>query len=118
MTEHRNEFRNLRVGARVTLRDWRGETLTGTAFLSPGGQWLARVREFAGVPITPRELIKVEDGAAQKFNMLREGARVTIADYEGGKVTGIARPMQNGLWECVAGDGARWLIEPYRLMEV
>ena len=116
MTAHRAEFSDLRTGARVTLRDWQGETITGEAFLSPAGAWLARTRTGAVYPIMPRELIAVADGAAQVFNTLRPGARVTLADYEGGKVQGIARPMLNGLWECVAADGARWLIEPYRLI--
>jgi hypothetical protein len=118
MTEHRREFLDLRVGARVTLRDWQGNNIEGAAFLSPAGAWLCRTPAGQVVPITPRELIRVADGAAQKFNTLREGARVTLADWEGGKVAGIARPMCHGAWECVAADGARWLIEPYRLIEV
>jgi len=115
MTEHRNEFQNLRAGARVTLRDWRGDTVTGAAFLSAAGQWLMKTDTGGVFPVTPRELVAVKDGAAKYFTRLRDGQRVIIIDWEGHPVRGIAQCNRAGLWECKTADGARWLIEPYRL---
>lgn len=118
MTEHRKEWAQLRVGARVTLRDWRGDAITGAAFLSPAGGWLVRTQSGAVFPITPRELIRVENGADEMFARLQEGARVAFAAGDGSTVTGIAHKIPAGIWECKDADGARWLIEPYALIEV
>ncbi len=118
MTEHRNEFAQLRVGAGVTLRDWRGDSVKGVAFLSPSGQWLARCASGAVFPVVPRELVAVADGADAAYARLQEGATVTLADWEGGKITGRAHQIPRGIWECKAADGARWLIEAYRIISI
>lgn len=89
-----------------------------TAFLSPEGEWLGRARSGSVWPIVPRELVSVTDGAAEYFARLKPGARVVLADWEGGMIKGEARPMLNGQWCAVDAEGARWLIEPYRLVEV
>ena len=72
----RELMRNLRVGCRVTLRDWRGDSIGAQAFLSPSGAWLARTNGSAVYPILERELIAVTDGAAEYFTRLAPGARV------------------------------------------
>jgi hypothetical protein len=118
MTAHNREFANLRVGATVTLRDWQGDTIKGIAFLSPTGAWLMRTGSGAVFPVLPRELIAVKDGAAETFAKLQDGARVTLADWQGGTVKGAAREMSPGVWECKDASGARWLIEPYRLVSI
>jgi hypothetical protein len=109
-------FDNLRVGARVTLRDWQGNSIGGDAFLSPAMVWLAKTRTGAVYPIMPRELIDVENGAAEYFARLQEGAPVTICDWNGAPLRGIAQCNRAGIWECKDASGARWLIEPYRLV--
>lgn len=120
MSEHSKEMADLRVGATVTLRDWRGDTVTGTAFLSGAHGWLAKMNSGTGhvFPVVPRELIRVENGAAEMWARLQEGARVTFADWEGGKVTGIAHKIPAGIWECKDAGGARWLLEPYRIVSI
>lgn len=118
MTEHSREWGELRVGATVTLRDWRGERVTGEAFLSPGGQWLLRTGPRASLPIVPRELVAVANGAGELWARLRDGAVVTFADWEGGQVTGIARKIPAGIWEAKDKNGARWLLEPYRIVSI
>lgn len=118
MSEHSAEWAQLRVGARVTLRDWRGDSVAGDAFLSPAGAWLMRTRMGSVFPVMPRELIRVENGADAMYSRLQEGALVTFADWEGGKVEGVAHHTPGGVWEAKDKDGARWLIEPYRLMSV
>ncbi len=111
-------FKDLRVGSRVTLRDWQRNMITGRAFLAPSGAWLMRTGASEVFPIVPREVVRVEDGACATFARLTPGARVVMIDYAGREARGIARPMQNGLWECVATDGARWLLEPCRLANI
>lgn len=118
MTAHRAEYGDLRVGCRVTLRDWRGEAIGGEAFLSPAGAWLARTRADSAVPITPRELVAVENGAAAMYARLQEGASVTLDAWDGSTVRGIAVRLLCGDWCCKDATGARWLIEPYRLVSV
>lgn len=118
MTAHKAEYADLRVGCRVTLRDWRGDSINGTAFLSPTGAWLARCTSGAVFPITPRELIAVENGAAEMYARLRAGARVRLAAWDGTVTVGVAGCSLNGTWLCKAADGARWLIEPHALMSV
>lgn len=120
MTEHSKEWGQLRVGATVTLRDWRGDSVTGEAFLSPGGGWLANMKSGTGhvFPIVPRELIKVVNGADETWARLQDGRVVTFIDWNGDKVTGIAQCNRAGLWECKTADGARWLLEPYRIAAV
>lgn len=118
VTAHKREFADLRVGATVTLRDWRGNSIGGAAFLGRDGEWLARMRSGAVLPILPRELIHVEHGAAEMFANLWAGAPVTIVDWQGGHVRGIAHCHASGIWECKSADGGRWLIEPYRLIAI
>jgi hypothetical protein len=118
MTAHTKEWRDLRADCRVTLRDWQGTTIKGDAFLSPDLAWLMRTGAGAVFPILPRELIRVQHGAAAKFTRLREGAAVVLIDWEGRPVKGTAREMSPGVWEAIAADGARWLIEPYRLASI
>ena len=118
MTAHSKEYDNLRVGATVTLRAWRGDAISGTAFLDRDGQWLARTRAGSVLPILPRELIAVADGAAETYARLQAGALVTLIDWNGDKVRGIAQCNRAGIWECKDADGARWLIEPYRIAAI
>jgi hypothetical protein len=118
MTAHNREFANLRVGATVTLRDWRGDSIGGIAFLSSDGAWLMRTVTDAVFPVLPRELIAVKDGAAETFARLKAGALVTLADWQGGTVKGRAQCNRAGIWECKDAAGARWLIEPYRLAAI
>ena len=115
---HNKAFSDLRVGATVILRDWRGDTAHGQVFLSPSGAWLMRTLAGAVFPVTPRELIHVAQGAAETFSKLREGAAITIADWTGQPVEGIAQCNRAGLWECRDHEGARWIIEPYRLATI
>lgn len=117
MTEHSREWAQLRVGATVTLRDWRGDTVRGVAFLSPAGAWLAKMTSGTGYvfPVMPRELINVENGADETWARLKVGARVTFVDWNGDKVTGIAQRIPAGVWEAKTPDGARWLLEAYRI---
>ena len=115
---HNPAFSDLRVGATVILRDWRGDTARGCAFLSPSGAWLMRASTGAVFPVTPRELLRVEHGAAETFSKLREGAAITSADWTGQPVEGIAQCNRAGLWECLDHEGARWTIEPYRLATI
>jgi hypothetical protein len=120
MTEHSKEWAQLRVGATVTLRDWRGDTVRGVAFLSPAGAWLAKMTSGTGYvfPIMPRELIAIEQGADEMMSRLKPGQAITLADWEGGTVKGRAQLNRAGIWECKDKDGARWLIEPYRLASI
>ena len=116
--KHNQLFSDLRVGATVTLRDWRGDTVRGQAFLSPAGAWLMRTATGAVFPVMPRELLRVEHGAAETFSKLREGSAITIADWTGQPVKGIAHCNRAGNWECLDNEGARWIIEPYRLATI
>ena len=118
MTAHSREWSQLRVGCTVTLRDWRGDTVTGKAFLSPAGEWLMRMSSGSVFPILPRELIHVDYGAEAMFARLQEGARVTFADWEGATVAGIAHRIPAGIWECKDANGARWYLEPYRILTI
>lgn len=120
MTEHTKEWAQLRVGATVTLRDWRGDTVRGEAFLSPAGAWLARMASGTGhvFPVMPRELVRVENGADVMWAKLQAGARVTFADWEGGKVQGVAQCNRAGIWEAKDAAGARWLLESYRIISI
>lgn len=118
MTAHIREWAELRMGCTVTLRDWRGDTVTGEAFLTRTGDWLMRTKMGSVFPVTPRELIAVANGASEMWNRLVPGARVAFADWEGGRVTGIAQKIPAGIWECKDADGARWLLEPYAIISI
>ena len=115
---HNKAFSDLRVGATVILREWRGDTAHGQVFLSPSGAWLMRTASGAVFPVTPRELIHVAQGAAETFSKLREGAAITIADWIGQPVQGTAHCNRAGNWECLDREGARWIIEPHRLATI
>ena len=117
MSAHRHEMSDLRVGANVTLRDWQGNLCKGAAYMAPSGAWLMRTRSGAVHPVLPRELIAIEHGAREYFAKLYDGAQVTFADWEGGKVTGIAHRMAVG-WEAREASGARWLLEPHRIISI
>jgi hypothetical protein len=118
MTEHRKEWSELRVGAAVILRDWKGDTLEGIAFLSPAGEWFARATSGACFPVMPRELVAVRNGASETWARLHDGAAVTFADWQGDMVKGKARRNRAGIWEVKDAAGARWLLEPYRLASI
>lgn len=118
MTAHSKEFAQLRVGARVTLRDWQGFKVEGAAFLSPNLGWLMRADSGSVFPVVPRELVAVADGADETWARLQAGARVTFCDWNADKVTGIAQCNRAGIWECKTADGARWLLEPSRIVSI
>jgi hypothetical protein len=118
MTAHSKEWADLRVGCRATLHDWRGDTITGITFWSGTGDWLLRTGTGAVFPVTPRELIRVANGASETWKRLVPGARVTFAAWDGSKVTGIAQKIPAGIWECKEANGARWLLEPRAVISI
>lgn len=118
MTAHSREWAELRVGCTVTLRDWRGDIVTGEAFLSPSGVWLMRMRSGAVFPVVPRELIAVANGASEMRKRLVPGARIEFVNWEGRRVIGIVRHNPGGVWEVKDPDGARWLLEPHTIVSI